>query len=435
MLDALPTIADALASLRRGALTSRELVEHCLERVERCDSDVRAWVHVDAQGAREAADRADELRAQRGSLGLLDGIPVGVKDIVDMQGLPTKAGSPLRDRHVADRDATVVIRLRQQGAIVLGKTVTTQFACFDPSPTRNPRGPGHTPGGSSSGSAAATAAEMCLAAIGSQTGGSIIRPAAYCGVVGLKPTFAAIPVDGVVPVSPRLDHVGAIARNVADTAAFYAALANVALPPSDRRAPPRIGVIRDYFFEELEEELRQATETAIDGLQRAGAAVHDVPLPASFGQVHQMHWRIMAVDAASYHRQAYAANPDAYGRNIRRLLDDGLRLTRSEYEDACRHQQDFTREAAELFADADVLLTPAAPTTAPADLTTTGDPRWNSPFSYSGQPAIAIPCGVGNAGMPCGLQLVAARDSDHSLLAIAGWCERALSSLSSAAGA
>ncbi len=224
------TIAEATPQIERGDLQPMELVEACLERIEQVDGEIRAWVVVDAEGARAAAGRlGDEVRAGN-HRGPLHGVPIGLKDIVDVEGMPTRAGSSLPDPAPAAADAPAVARLRQAGAIVLGKTVTTEFACFDPSPTRNPRNLQHTPGGSSSGSAAAVASGMCLAAIGSQTGGSITRPASYCGVAGLKPTFGRVDLTGVFPISEHLDHLGPIARSARDLAIMFSAMTGQAMP-------------------------------------------------------------------------------------------------------------------------------------------------------------------------------------------------------------
>src|SRR5688572_20494240 len=221
----LPSIAKAARDMHTGELTPVDLVEHCLARIDELDSQIQAWVMVDRAGARKEAERLTKLAADDDWLGPLHGIPVGIKDIIDVAGWPTKCGSPLRANHVAQRDAAVVTALRNAGAILLGKTVTTEWACFDPPPTRNPWNIEHTPGGSSSGSAAAVAADMCLAALGTQTGGSIIRPAAYCGVAGLKPGYGELPMEGIAPLTLHLDHVGPIARRVSDLYVVWQALA------------------------------------------------------------------------------------------------------------------------------------------------------------------------------------------------------------------
>jgi aspartyl-tRNA(Asn)/glutamyl-tRNA(Gln) amidotransferase subunit A len=440
-----PNISEAAKLIRRGELEPLELVDACLDRIRKFDSLVQAWVVVDADTARREAERLGQMACRGDYLGPLHGIPIGVKDIFDVHGLPTKAGSRLREGHVASSDATVVARLRQQGAIILGKTVTTQFACFDPSVTRNPWNLNHTPGGSSSGSAAAVAMGMCLAALGSQTGGSITRPASYCGVAGLKPTFGAVSTRGVVPVSFHLDHVGVIAPCVEDLLIMFAAIADRPLLESidvlsgedDKRGteifdrkrstenPPRLYVIEDFFLEQADDSGRQATRAAIGKLV-GDNTVQSLPLPDSFGEVHTMHRRIMAVEAAEVHQQQYTADPSAYSPFIASLIEEGLSIAAVDYAAALKHQQQFRQAINAMFPAGSIALTPATKTPAPATLETTGDPAFNSPWSCAGLPTVNIPCGLAPDGMPCGLQLVAALNSESHLLAAALWCEHRL---------
>ncbi len=279
------SLLDAAAAVRRGETTPVDLLTKCIGQIERHEANVHAWVAVDAAGATQAAQRLAEEFAQGHDRGPLHGIPLGIKDLVDVAGMPTRAGSTLSDPRPAARDATVVERLRAAGAIILGKTVTTEFACFDPSPTCNPWNLAHTPGGSSSGSAAALAMGMCFGAIGSQTGGSITRPASYCGVAGCKPTFGRVSRAGVVPVSFHLDHVGPMAHTAADCAVLLAAIAgddprDPAVAPREdfeiEMAPavaPRLGVVRRYFFDEAEAELARLTSAALDTLRTAAPSL------------------------------------------------------------------------------------------------------------------------------------------------------------------
>ncbi|HEX5499282.1 MAG TPA: amidase, partial [Thermomicrobiales bacterium] len=313
-MKALPTILEAAAEIQAGRLSAALLLEQCLQRIARFEPQVRAWVMIDEAGARETARRLDDERKQGKSRGPLDGIPIGIKDIVDVAGWPAKAGSRLRENHRAERDAELVARLRNAGAIILGKTVTTAFASFDPPPTRNPWNLDRTPGGSSSGSAAAVATGMCLAAIGSQTGGSITRPASYCGVAGCKPTWGRVSCSGVVPFSFHLDQPGPLARSVADLAIIVRTIAgydpsdpvcqNVPLN-DDRTGPlgrmPKIGLLEEYFFETASEPVRQVARRAIERLRAAGLETQTVALPASFADAHRGQRVIMAVDAAAHH--------------------------------------------------------------------------------------------------------------------------------------
>jgi aspartyl-tRNA(Asn)/glutamyl-tRNA(Gln) amidotransferase subunit A len=361
--------------------------------------------------------------------GPLHGIPIGVKDIIDVAGLATEAGSPLLKGRVAERDAPVVARLRAAGAIVLGKTVTTEFACFDPSPTRNPWNLEHTPGGSSSGSAAAVALEMCQAALGSQTGGSITRPAAYCGVAGLKPTFGCVDTTGVVPVSRHLDHVGPLARNAADLWAMFAAMTAAdapGLPLPVLPAPPTLSVIGEFFLQQADDAVRDVTVAASDALLKSGAQLRMLHLPESFVLTLAMHRCLMAVDAAETHLQTFTQHPASYGPRVRALIEDGLSTLAIDYALALRHQAQFRRDMEAILRDDVIAITPATPTAAPAGLDSTGDPSFNSPWSHAGLPTVTIPCGLTPAGLPCGLQLIAPPHQEQRLLSVAAWCEQAI---------
>jgi aspartyl-tRNA(Asn)/glutamyl-tRNA(Gln) amidotransferase subunit A len=433
-----PTILEAAAEIRNGRLSASELLEQCLAAIARFEPQVRAWVLVDEAGAREAARRLDDERKQGQSRGPLSGIPIGIKDIVDVAGWPTKAGSRLRDSHGAERDAVLVGRLRSAGAIILGKTVTTEFASFDPPPTRNPWNLERTPGGSSSGSAAAVAAGMCLAAIGSQTGGSITRPASYCGVAGCKPTWGRVSCSGVVPFSFHLDQPGPIARSVADLAIIVHTIAGY--DPSDPVCqnapllddqnlplgrPPKIGLLEDYFFETASEPVRQITRQAVERLRAAGLETQTVALPASFADAHRGQKVIMGVDAAAYHVDNFPSRRELYGPAISQVLDEGRAVTAVDYSAALAHQFRFRRDMDAALEGFDALLTPATNITTPGP-ETTGDPRFNMPWSYSGQPTVSFPCGLTEEGMPAALQLIGRSFDEPALFAAAAWCEQVL---------
>lgn len=422
-------ISTAAAGLRRREFGPRDLVDQCLQRIRRLDPEVRAWVQVDEAGAYREADRLGALLAGGEDLGLLHGIPVGVKDILDVQGLATEAGSPLLRGRVADEDAAVVAHLRRAGAIILGKTVTTEFACLDPSPTRNPWNLAHTPGGSSSGSAAAVALQMCLAAVGSQTGGSLTRPAAYCGVAGLKPTWGVLDLTGVVPISRHLDHLGVIARCTADLGAMLVAMQ----PPQPALGvwaatsrPPRLQVIEQFFLEQADDDVRRVTEAAFEQLRQAGAELPSLALPPAFAPVHLMHHFIMAVEAADNHCETFSQHAAAYGPKIAALIGEGLATMALDYARALRHQAIFRREMAAVLGTDGIAVTPATPTAAPATLASTGDPGFNSPWSHAGLPTVTIPCGLTPEGLPCGLQFIGPAHGEADLLRVAAWCEAVL---------
>ena len=416
-----------MSELRSGRLSPGELLETCLANIELREPTVRAWVVVDASRARRrAAELAALTESERANLPLF-GLPIGVKDIIDVAGFPTRAGSPLTSSEPVPHDAPLVARLRAAGAIILGKTVTTEFAYLDPPPTRNPWNLDRTPGGSSSGSAAAVAAGTCLAAIGTQTGGSVIRPAAFCGIVGFKPTYGWCGAEGVFPLAKSLDHPGIMARTVGDAALVYRAVrqdTNAEPPlPAD---VPHIGVVNGYFQEHASPSVRSCVGNAIEKIKQAGGDVFSIELPAAFKKVHENHLRIMSVEAGEVHRERHANHRDQMGTRIRELVERGFATSAADYAAALAHQQQFKAAMENLFAvHRCVLAMPAAPTTAPTP-ETTGDPRFNSPWSYAGLPAITIPCGLDDEGLPIGLQLVAAAHCERELLDAAAWCERML---------
>lgn len=428
MTDVL-SIAKTARLLRSNQTCPVELVDACLKQIERLDAQLRAWIHVDVAGARASAQRLrDELSAGR-DRGPLHGIPIGVKDIIDVEGMPTRAGSALTDDAAAAADAPSVSRLRESGAIILGKTVTTEFACFDPPPTRNPWNLDRTPGGSSSGSAVAVAARMCFAALGTQTGGSITRPASYCGLASCKPTFGRLSMQGIVPVSHRLDHLGPIGPTVGDVAIVFATLSGQpafdTVECIDDMASPHFGLPRGYFLDKADANMVQATQTALAVLEAHGAVVSEIELPASFNQVHLMHRQIMAADAAAFHREQFESNPEQFGPQIRKLLDEGLTIDSNQYQAAIDHQRQFCQDMEPIFSDVDILITPATTSTAPS-LETTGDAAFNSPWSYAGLPTVSTACAVADDGLPAALQLIGRQHDETRLLTAAIWCEQHL---------
>ncbi|MEX2187614.1 MAG: amidase [Pirellulales bacterium] len=433
------SIVELAAAIRRGELHAVDVLDECLARIDELDHVIHAWVCVDAERAHLAAQEIDR-RVDRDDSQPLLGVPIAIKDIIDVAGLPTLAGSPLRRGHRAERDATVVARLRAAGAIIVGKTVTTEWACFDPPPTLNPWSLSHTPGGSSSGSAAAVAARMCPAAIGTQTGGSIIRPAAYCGVAGLKPTFGRVSRAGVLPLSENLDHVGPIARCVADLAILLNVLAghDEADPESAddetadytsqlaRDRPPRIGVIEEFYWERASEDIVDATEAALERLRGAGAQIVRIVLPESFAEVSAMHARVMAAEISDVHADRYAERPEAFGQSVASLIEMGLAMTQDEYRQALDDRHEFQDEIAHAFGDVDAMLAPSTDTTAPDDLATTGRPLFQSHWSFAGLPELTMPCSLAEDGLPAGLQLIGRKFDEARLLGVAAWCERVL---------
>ena len=426
MIRSLPSITKAAEAIRGRSLTPTDLIEFCLDRIRRFESRVRAWVLVDEQGARQQAARLTDEAARGVLAGPLHGIPIGIKDIVDVAGWPTKCGSPLREQHVARSDAEVVARLRRAGAIILGKTVTTEFASFDPPPTRNPWNLERTPGGSSSGSAAAVALEMCLAAIGTQTGGSIIRPASYCGVVGFKPTYGTVSLDGIEPLAWHLDHPGPITRSVGDAGVMLEVMSAGLAKPVTTADRPSLIRLSGFFEKHSDPDAKLAFEEAIRQLETAGVPVETrLDQPIDFARMSRSHRRIMSVETTEHHRQAFAESREQFGPRIRELIEEGLQTTAVDYAEALRHHSRVRAELAPIFEQRRILLLPSTTTPAPSH-ETTGDPAFNSLWSFAGLPELTIPCGLSSAGLPCGIQFVGPAGSESRVFAAAAVGEEIL---------
>jgi aspartyl-tRNA(Asn)/glutamyl-tRNA(Gln) amidotransferase subunit A len=432
------TLTEAARQVRDREVSSAELVDAALARIDRLDGEIKAWVAVDSAGARAAAAELDrEVRAGR-LRGRLHGVPVGIKDIFYTAGLATEAGSKALAGFVPDYDAEAVARLRRAGAVVLGKTATTEFALLDPAATRNPWKLDHTPGGSSSGSAAAVASRMCYAALGSQTVGSTIRPSSYCGVVGMKPSYGRISRYGMVPLAPSLDHVGIFARSVSDAAAVLDAVAG-----EDARDPaslaiatddyvhavsrpvrkPQIALMRKTFDGRSGPEMLEAVTAAVRKLSGAGAEFEEIDELPAFAFVTANTMLELAAEAAEVHRERFAEKKDLYGPKIREFVERGLCTPAWEYIRAIDVQRRFRHEIENLLMRFDAILTPAVPAPAPAGLASTGDPSFNLPWSLSGHPVIALPCAVAACGLPLSIQLTGAALEESRLLSLARWCE------------
>jgi aspartyl-tRNA(Asn)/glutamyl-tRNA(Gln) amidotransferase subunit A len=416
-------VREAAARVRTGAVTATALVEACLETIRTLEPRLAAWVHVDADGARAAA-RAIDAAPAADARGALRGVPVGIKDIFHVQGMPTTAGSRPFAHSRPSRDAASVARLRAAGAIILGKTHTTEFAFRDAGPTRNPWNPAHTPGGSSSGSAAAVAARMVPAALGSQTVGSVLRPAAYCGVVGFKPTHGLVPADGVIPLAWSLDHVGVFARSVDDVALVLGILTGRGLDPVPVTAP-RLALVPE-LLDRATPELATHVRALAERFAAAGAKITEVKLPAEFATLHAVGQRVLEVEAAAYHRDTFAAHEKDYGTGIADLIRIGLGHTAVDYVAADRARLAFREAVMPLLAAHDALLSPTAPATAPEGLAWTGDASLCAPWSSAGVPSTSLPSGVSAAGLPLAVQLVQAAGAEARLLGVAAWCERVL---------
>lgn len=434
------TIKEAASAIATGKSTALELVESCLGRIHDMEGRIQAWVLVDREGALEAAQRLDQELEQGRRRGPLHGIPFGIKDIFYTAGLRTEAGSRSWSGFVPSYDATSVTRLKEAGAIILGKTHTTEFAHRDPAPTRNPWNTDHTPGGSSSGSGASVAAGMCLAALGSQTLGSVLRPAAYNGIVGFKPHYGRISTYGVVPLAWTLDHVGILARTVEDTALIFQAIAGYdtmdchslddtvpdCLSNLESQKTPRLGLVRQYFFDNADEEMRSHTDGIVKRLRQAGSEVQDMEFPCNFSEMFDNGRTIMAVEAATYHQAMFAKHKDLYRTGMSKLIEQGLSISAIEYVkilETCSQQYANVKP---LLHQVDALLIPGAVGAAPYGLASTGSPVMQGPWTIMGIPAISLPTGLNKDGLPLAIQLVGHPKAEDHLLATARWCERVL---------
>jgi Asp-tRNA(Asn)/Glu-tRNA(Gln) amidotransferase A subunit family amidase len=417
-------VAEGARAVREGLVSSVALVEAALARIRALDGELKAWVHLDEPGALAAARvRDDDVRAGR-PRGPLHGVPVGVKDIFHVAGMPTTAGARPHFHTRPQRDAPAVALLRAAGAVILGKTATTEFAYRDPAPTHNPWNRGHTPGGSSAGSAAAVAARMIPLALGSQTVGSVLRPAAYCGIVGFKPTHGLISTEDVVPLAWSLDHVGVLARSVEDAGLAVRVLSASALAPEAVSAP-RLAVAPALVERAAGDVAAHLGEIA-RRLQRAGATVTEVALPPAFASIHDAGLTVLQVEAAGYHEPQYVGHAGEFGAEIRALVATGLKVPAMTYARAQQARLAFRDAMHGVLTSFDALLSPTAPTPAPAGLGFTGDASLCAPWSSAGVPAITLPTGVAPSGLPYALQLVQAVAGEARLLGAAAWCERVI---------
>src|SRR5688500_3330793 len=414
-------VREAAARIQAGDRPAAALVDSDLATIRTLEPAVRAGAHVDGDGARAAARALDAGPAR----GVLRGVPIGVKDILHVQGMPTTAGSRPFARSRPSTDATSVARLRAAGAVVLGKTHTTEFAFRDAGPTRNPWNLAYTPGGSSSGSAAAVAARMVPAALGTQTVGSVLRPAAYCGVVGYKPTHGLVPADGVIPLAWSLDHVGVFARSVADVTLVLGVLTGRGLDPVPVGAP-RLALVPE-LLERATPEMAAHVRALADRLAAAAAKVTEGKLPPEFATLHAAGQRVLEVEAAAYHRDTFSRHEKDYGTHIAEMIRVGLGHTAVDYVGANRARLAFREAVMPLLAAHDALLSPTAPSTPPEGLAFTGDASLCAPWSSAGVPSISLPSGVSETSrLPLALQLVQAAGADARLLGVAAWCERVL---------
>jgi len=420
--------------IERGEISSLELVEACIARIDAREDDIRAWTHLDHDFARKQAEARDAHRASGDPCGPLHGIPVGIKDIFDTDDFPTENGTVLSAGRRPMRDCTAVRLLKSAGAVIMGKTVTTEFAMYSPGKTRNPHDPERTPGGSSSGSAAAVAAGMTPLAIGSQTNGSVIRPASFCGVVGFKPTHGRISRNGVLALSRVLDHVGVFARSLEDAALIAECLMGHDPADPDTRpaaaprlaeicateppAPPRLAFVKSTVWDKAD----PATQAAFGELHEfLGNRCDEVALPGEFDAVIADYQTVLKADLARFLSGYMAHGEERVSSVLRGLIDDGKTVTAVDYNNAVDRMQPLADWVQSLGEEYDAILTPATRGEAPLGLDATGDPIFCSTWTYMGVPSLSLPLMEGENGMPIGVQLVAPRGDDARLLRTANW--------------
>lgn len=410
---------DIVAQIDGGTVSAETVVDECLCRIAEREPLVKAWAWLDATAARRSAQ---SLPARQHSQSLY-GVPVGIKDIIDTADMPTSYGSALYSEHRPATDAVVVARLRAAGAIIMGKTVTTEFAYVHPGPTHNPHHLDHTPGGSSSGSAAAVADGMVPLALGSQTGGSTIRPSAYCGVVGFKPSFAAVNMEGVRPLAPSMDAIGIHARSVADVALVYPVIAGLRQPPANNSKTPiqsrlRIGYFPGPHAAEAHADARDALERAASQMTASGMDVVPVDLPLHlFAELGAANRIIMAYEAARVAGGDYDRGREILGPSTRELIETGRGTTAKDYGQARELTMTCRKVFAQMMCRVNMLLTFSAPGEAPRQCDGTGSSIFNRAWTTIGAPCLTLPFGYGSSHtLPLGIQLVSACGGDSALL-------------------
>ena len=435
-------LREAVERIRTGVLTSEDYTSALLERIAQCEPRIHAFAWLDRAAALEKARVADRRHAAGEQLGLLHGIPVGIKDIIATAGIPTEMGSALFAGRVPKQSATVVQRIQAAGGFVLGKTVTAELAYFHPGATRNPWNAAHTPGGSSMGSAAAVAAGAVPLALGTQTNGSVIRPAAFCGCIGYKPSAGLLGRSGIQPFSPTLDQVGVFTRSVEDAALAVAALIgpdpdDVASdaeacgrarlwPLAPSSAPPRLAAVRSPVWGQAEPAQQELFVASVARLRAAGASVEEVELPAAFGAAHAVQRTIMYAEGARTLGTLQAEHRAALSDALNRLIDEGRAIGDTALATALAERRVLQDRLARFLAGYDAIVTPPARGEAPATREHTGDPVFCTIWTLVAAPALTLPAGRGPQGLPLGLQVVGAAHDDAQMLAAARWIERAL---------
>ncbi|MBT2522562.1 amidase [Arthrobacter sp. ISL-28] len=420
------SLRELSASLAEGLITPSRAVEIALDRINETEADLKAWVRLDAEGARAAANQLEQSARPRGPLW---GIPVGIKDLIDVAGLPTRCGSSLRDDQPARRDADCVRLLRDAGAVIVGKTVTTEFGYFKPGPTRNPANLSHTPGGSSSGSAAAVAAGAVPLALGTQTAGSLTRPASFCGAAGFVAPTGTFSLEGVTGLSHSLDTLGFLAPSVADLHFLWEALKNPvpATPAKDADQPARVLLWNGSGLGQISTDMTAAVEDAGARVAADGGSVGEWSEHDLIRRLSEAHMDVMAFEAAQ-ERAAELNHAEELSAPLVELLTTGLHLTQDEYRAALQTIADGRQRIMTVMQFCDAILGPAALGAAPAGIGATGSPVLSRPWQALGFPVVTIPGLRDGAGMPLGIQLIGLPGCEDRLFSIAKRIETVLSS-------
>ena len=429
---------EAREALEEGILTSVELVEACFERIDEVEESIGAWAHLDRETALEQARQADSFRRRGLPLGALHGLPVGIKDIIDTSDYPTERGSVIYQGRTPTSDATLVSLLREAGAIILGKTVTTELAVYTPGKTRNPHNTDHTPGGSSSGSAAAVAAGMVALSVGTQTNGSVIRPASYCGVYGFKPSFARISRSGIMTQSKPLDTVGVFARSLEDLALISDVLMRYDSQDNDMKpvAPPCIAqvmaedvpvnphfaFVRTPMWGQVEQSTKDGFRELIDSVNKENSVIIDVvDLPAQFGDIYKDHRNIMETDLAASFAKEYRDSKSQLSAELCEMIERGQKVLAMEYNASLSKIEEYSEYLNDFFDEYDAILTPSTPGAAPAGIDNTGSPIMNTIWTSCGVPVINLPLLQNLDGLPVGVQIVAGKGDDARLFRTSRW--------------
>ena len=424
------TIEDLSVLLGSSKLSPKELVLHLLKRSEKLDPLLNVWVSINPDLA--------SANSTHNNSSFLDSIPVGIKDIYCTRDMKTTCCSPIYENYNPGYDAETVKLLRQANAVIMGKTVTTQFACGDPPPTKNPWNSSRTPGGSSSGSAVGVASGIFPAALGSQTAGSVLRPASYNGVVGFKPTYGLVSRQGVFPVALSLDTMGWFTRSVTDAAILLRYLAgydrtdkdskNINLDlsntvPTVSPTPPSIGIVENFYYENSDHSTMTNFKVLLEKLSKAGASIEVTGKKFDFDRIIDSHKTIMNCEASHTHKDNHESRPDDFAPKVREIIEDGLRTPTYEYIEAKHFQQEYVTQVSELLEKYDVLMMPTAMSGAP-NAETTGQPVFQAPWTMAGVPAISLPYELDHDGMPLGLQIISNHFSDLKLLSASMWVEK-----------